>query len=147
MSSTHSLPAGRGEPQHFQRRICRCSAVLCLLALSQRSKLVKHFTSCVGAACWSSWGQHMSSPIAPVSDTACGHLLHMSDDCEEASQNQPMFCCDLFSPSVSVLQRSHREVLRGEAQRFLEAAFKTAKDEELRQEPGGVGLCCHAVFF
>lgn len=37
----------RGEPQHFQRRICGCSAVLCLLAPSQLSKLVKHLLHCM----------------------------------------------------------------------------------------------------
>lgn len=89
----------------------------------------------------------MFSHTAPISDRACGHLLNMSDDCEEASQNQPMFCSDLFSPSVSMLRHSHCEVLRGEAQRFLEAAFKTANDDELSQEPGGVRLCCHADCF
>lgn len=89
----------------------------------------------------------MSSPIAPVSDGACGLILDMSDDCEKASQNPPVFCCDLFSPSVSVLQHSRCEVLKGETQTFLEAAFKTAKDDELSQEPGGVRLCCHAGCF
>lgn len=69
------------------------------------------------------------------------------DDCAEASQKQSMFSCGFFCPSVNQLQHSHHEVLRGEAQRFLEAAFKTANDNELSQEPSGVGLCCHAGCF
>lgn len=146
MRSAHLLPTGRGEPQHFQFLICRCSAVFWPWANS--SKVVKNFFHFMhGVVCWNLWGRQECSHITSSSDRALRHLLNMSDDCEEASQNQPMFFCDFFSPSVNQLQDSHCEVLRGKAQRCLEAAFKTANDNELSQEPSGVGLCCHAGCF
>jgi len=38
-------------------------------------------------------------------------------------------------------------VLRGETQKILEAAFKTANDDELSQEPGEVELFSQAGCF
>lgn len=121
------------------------SSILALSQLKQGGKKFFHFTH--GVVCWNSWGRQECSHITLSSDRTCRHLLNMNDDCEEASQNQPMFSCDFFFPSVNQLQHSHCEVLQGEAQRCLEAAFKTANDNELSQEPSGVGLCCHAGCF
>lgn len=73
-------------------------------------------SSCFPSCARATWGQHMPSNTAPVSETACGHICNMSVS-EEASQNQAVFCCDSVSPSVSMLQHSHCKVLC-EVQRF-----------------------------
>lgn len=92
------LKAEQGQPMgtyelHTLEAACLSLAMeTCIAALP--SPLIKHFLHFM----------HSSSVLEFVGMTrvlthsptfrACGHLLNMSDDCEEASQSQAMFCCD-----------------------------------------------------